>query len=167
MNVIANALEVFKPLVAQDYTNAVVSQVNALAAKYDLTDRKVTVDLANSWGEDGNRFRSLRNFVNTKTGGIYQEWLEKKAKAYAEDSVNAMVFKLVAKLGNLENVTVSGLDHTALTVTIRGTLHGAAVVLTQQRIINVSPKGKLFHQWPALIYVNGKKVSAAAYAKLI
>jgi hypothetical protein len=33
-------------------------------------------------------------------------------------------------------------------------------------IINVSPKGKLFNQFPARIYVNGKFTSAAAYAKL-
>jgi hypothetical protein len=49
---------------------------------------------------------------------------------------------------------------------IVGIKNDRSICIEQDRIVNVSPKGTLFNQFPARIYVNGKFTSAAAYAKL-
>lgn len=36
----------------------------------------------------------------------------------------------------------------------------------QDRIFNVISKGTLYNQWPARIYIDGKRISEAAYKRL-
>jgi hypothetical protein len=89
---------------------------------------------------------------------------DERVRKFAESNADAIiaqcVAKLVEKLGALDSVEI--LDfHGFQRFTVRGVRNGHTVAVEQSMIINVSPKGKLFNQFPALIYVDGVKVSAA------
>ena len=90
--------------------------------------------------------------------------LNKNAKAYGDRVSLEWYNKMRMKLGDLRNVKVlhrtRGGD-----ITVTGTLNGKAVILNQQRIINVSSKGTLFHQFPSRIYVDGKFMSEAQFKR--
>jgi hypothetical protein len=84
----------------------------------------------------------------------------KLAEAFADD----VLAKVNAKTGELtEGVAryVSGANFL-----ITGKKGENTVSIEQNQIINVSSKGKLFNQFPARIYVNGKFISAAKFAKI-
>ncbi len=86
------------------------------------------------------------------------------AAAFAEATVLAWEAKITAKLGELDSAKVTRMGGAEFNIT--GTRNGMDVRITQQMIVNVSSKGTLYNQFPALIYVNGKFTSAAKYAKL-
>ena len=96
---------------------------------------------------------------------IDTEALNKNAKKYGEKVALEWYNKVIAKLGPLRNVKASIMRGGDVIVT--GEYKGNKVRLDQQRIINVSSRGTLFHQWPSRIYVNGKFMSETAYKKLI
>jgi hypothetical protein len=84
----------------------------------------------------------------------------KLAEAFADD-VLAKVNAKVGELAEGKAVHVSGADFL-----ITGKKGDSKVVIEQNQIINVSSKGKLFNQYPARIYVDGKFTSAAKFAKI-
>lgn len=87
------------------------------------------------------------------------------AAEYAEQTIDQMIEKLEGKTGGLTEVEVLSVSAGASEVTLRGLRGGDLVAIEQRQILNCSPKGKLFNQYPALIYVNGKKTSEAAYKR--
>lgn len=97
---------------------------------------------------------------------INEERLESLSKHYGEDTALMWYNKMHSKLGALDGVSVSspGVDGM---ITISGHHGDNKVVVLQQRIINQSSTGTLFHQFPARIYVNDKFQSEAAYQKTI
>lgn len=88
--------------------------------------------------------------------------VEAAAEAAAQACCDELQARLEEKVAGLENVTVKSVGGGAFEVT--GTKNGKAVAVSQQTIINVSSKGKLFNQFPARIYVEGKLVPAAKFA---
>lgn len=169
INDIITKFDALKPGLAADFTAQVTRIVEELIAAHGKNIRKLHA----SWGTDGNRFRAVRHFIqydsNTMTAnpvGVNTEYLAKKAQQYADDQIAAFTLKLVRKLGALTEVSIIDLNIGGFTFDITGKLGIYAVRVQQSRIINVSPKGNLFHQWPALIYVEGKKVSEAAFKKI-
>lgn len=87
---------------------------------------------------------------------------------WADMELAAAVEKLASKVGSLDNVTVDHASYGAEWFTVTGARsNGDTVTIVQNQTINVSCKGKLFNQWPALIYVNGKKVSEAQYKRMV
>ena len=95
---------------------------------------------------------------------IVPERVARFAAATAIASAHSWETKLIGKLGAVTDVTIE--DHGAGNLTVRGTFDGSAVTLEQQRIINVSSHGKLFHQFPARIYVDGKATAERAFKGL-
>jgi hypothetical protein len=87
------------------------------------------------------------------------------AAEYADQTIDQMITKLEGKIGDLHEVEVLKVSPGASGVTLRGLRGGDVVAIEQRQILNCSPKGKLFNQYPALIYVNGKKTSEAAYKR--
>ena len=87
------------------------------------------------------------------------------AASYGKAAVAEVVAKLEAKLAGLETATVDRLNGFG-SFQISGTKAGRRVRIEQTTIVNVSSLGKVFNQYPALIYVDGKKTSAAAYARI-
>lgn len=95
---------------------------------------------------------------------INEERLAKAAKDYAAFTIAEWFNKLMEKVGDLTDVRFS--DYSAGDFTLHGKRGEHDVRIYQQRIINVSVKGKWFNQYPARLNVNGKAISAAAYKKL-
>jgi hypothetical protein len=95
---------------------------------------------------------------------IDAEKMEKAAAQYAKDTINTWKIKILAKLETLENVEVEHL--TGLTFRIYGTRQGRKIEIQQEMIINCSKNGKLFNQFPALIYVDGKRKSEKKYKEM-
>jgi hypothetical protein len=93
---------------------------------------------------------------------------EEKLAAYADNAakelVSAWIGKIEQKVGELESPEVCHVNDYAYLIT--GTRCGHAVSINQNMIINVSKRGVMFNQFPARITLDGKKISAAAYAKM-
>ena len=95
--------------------------------------------------------------------GINEAKLEAYAQAQAEAAAVEWEAKINAKLGTVESVEV--IHGRGPNFQIRAVRAGQRVTLDQQRTLNVSPKGRLFNQFPARLYVDGKFKSQAAYVK--
>lgn len=93
---------------------------------------------------------------------------EEKLAAYADKAakelVTAWIGKIEQKVGELDSPEVCHVNGYAYLIT--GTRDGHHVSINQNMIVNVSKHGLLFNQFPARITVDGKKISAAAYAKM-
>jgi hypothetical protein len=85
---------------------------------------------------------------------IDDERLARNAVKYAEATVESWLGKINSKIGDLEDAKVHRLND--MRFEIEGTKHGHSVRIDQDMIINQSSKGKLFNQFPARIYVDGK-----------
>lgn len=96
---------------------------------------------------------------------IVADALNKNAKEYGDRVALDWYNKVLAKLGPLKNVKAA--VRTSGDVVVTGDYKGTKVRLDQQRIINVSSRGMLFHQWPSRIYVDGESMSESAYKKFI
>jgi len=96
---------------------------------------------------------------------INTQALEKNAKEYGGRVALEWYNKMLSKLGPLKNVKVVMASHGDIMVT--GKYKDNDVRIDQQRIINVSSRGTLFHQFPSRIYVNGKFMSEVNYKKYI
>lgn len=91
--------------------------------------------------------------------------LRKRAKRYGEDVAVRWFYKTNAKLGALENPTLH--NDKGGYVEVSGERGGRKVFMRQQRIIKAAPTtGRLFHQFPALLYIDGKFFTEEAYARL-
>lgn len=78
--------------------------------------------------------------------------------------IEATLPKMVLKLGRAQ---VSKVDmQRGGAVHILAHLDGHEVRVEQQRILKVSPLGRLFCQWPSRVYVDGQFTPEAAYAKM-
>jgi hypothetical protein len=160
MTFLASDFAALRTQVAADYVNYVTRVLGGIFTRHDDASLR---RLGNEWGQDGAMWRELRRFV-AKDRTVKHDELAMFAAIYADQQVNSMVAKLEEKLVGCTDVSVPRFDGDTFVVRARKGAH--SVTLDQSRIINVSPKGKLFHQWPARIYVDGKFTSAAAFKKL-
>ncbi len=111
-------------------------------------------DTVTKRGQDGKEMHTLV---------LNEGKLAREAEDYGARTALQWFHKTNQKLGDLQNpVLISDRDGQ---VHVKGERGGQAVELVQQRIINVSPLGKLFHQFPSRIYVGGKFMTEEAYAK--
>ena len=94
-----------------------------------------------------------------------EELLLRKAKAYGEEAALDWFRKTDAKLGDVTEIEVPH-SRSGGHMVVTGKRVDRAIRLEQQRILKSSPKGKLFHQFPARIYVDGKFTPEAAYVRL-
>ena len=86
-----------------------------------------------------------------------------QASNYADAVIAAWRGKINAKIGELSAATVTRAD--GVSFRIAGERDGKQVTIVQQMIVNYRDHTP-YNQFPALIYVDGKKVSEAAYKKL-
>jgi len=97
---------------------------------------------------------------------VDEEALEKNAKTYGDRMALNWFDKLQSKIGVLEKVDVSPPSSSG-DIVVTGSHAENTVRVNQHRILNISSQGTLFHQFPALIYVNGKFMSEADYKRLV
>jgi hypothetical protein len=155
---IRTALEAFAPELTAQYTTFVTRRIERLIEQFGLGLKGI--------GNSGQykSYEAVAALFNRQTGEIRADRVEVAAAAYAAATIEAWAAKIDQKVGDLTDAEVQALDGARFRIT--GTKNGSNVVIEQDMIVNVSPKGKLFNQFPARIYVNGKFTSAAAYAKL-
>jgi hypothetical protein len=168
MNELNAALEAYKP---------------ELAARYETLIRwqfgKMVQDLGPKLPNVGNDGRWARVWYNTMTflvtrsddqgrrleAAILDEArLARVAAEYANDVVVSWEQKIAAKLGELESAQIKNMGDMQFYIT--GIKHGHRVTIEQTVILKTSPKGVLFNQFPARIYLNGKFTSEAAFKRL-
>jgi len=155
------ALEAYRPELEARFVRNVTRTIERLVTKFGADLRGVY----NSSEAVG--YQSVREFTTRTDDGdvvVHADRTEAAARAYAEHTVTAWAAKIEAKTGSLEGAEVVRGDGAAFT--IRGTKDGRQVLIHQDMIVNVSPRGLLFNQFPARIYVEGKFTSAAKFAAL-
>jgi hypothetical protein len=96
---------------------------------------------------------------------INEEKLDARATTWAKSTAMQWFDKIVVKLGEVEEVRDNTIGY-GTWVRVLATKAGRKVTMEQQMIVNVSPKGTLFNQFPARLYVDGKFTSEAQFKKL-
>jgi hypothetical protein len=152
------ALEAFAPELAAQFAGFATNRIERLIEQFGLGLKGI----ANSG--QYKSYEAVAGLFDRYTGEIRADRIEAAADAYAVTTIEAWAAKIDQKVGDLTDASVQALDGARFRIT--GTKGDRRVVIEQDRIINVSPKGTLFNQFPARIYVDGKFTSAAAYAKL-
>ena len=163
------AMLAHKPALQADYARQMRRVYNNLVAAYAGESKNIR-KAANSF-DHFHMWAVIREVVSyveqdfaTVAIVLNDARVEAVAEALAVEAVEEWRGKLEAKL---EGATDAECTYFAGNyITIHAKFNGKPVKIEQQRILNHSPKGKLFNQFPALIYVDGKKVSEAAYKKM-
>ena len=90
--------------------------------------------------------------------------LQAAARQLAQDVIAEWRTRIIGKMGEVEVPTVSQTAETSFGIV--GRKNGHEVRIEQGVILNVSSNGRLFRQFPARIYIDGKFRSEAAYRRL-
>lgn len=172
---IAKGLEAYKPVIAEDFVRytsfwledvqqqlgaAMVGVYNSRFARMWMTTVK---PLCETFAIDESQ--NIHKLHNTG----YRINAEKQARIaaeFAEAVVIDSAAKIAAKIGAVESLEVGVMDADGR-FTVRGTFQGKTVALRQIRVMKSSTRGVLFYQWPATIYVDGKKMSEVQFKKLV
>lgn len=93
-----------------------------------------------------------------------EKFLLEKAAQYGERTALEWFRKTNEKLGDVQNVDLGEPFRGEMVVIAER--DGKKIVLNQQRILKHSPRGLLFHQFPARIYVDKQFTTEAAYKKM-
>lgn len=163
--------DALKPALAADYVQQVTKIVERLCEQYSEREMR---RLSTSYSTDGTLYRAFRYHIIiwderrmlTERGRVNHQSIAIAAQRYADEQIAAFTSKLTKKLGDLTEVEIRDIDIGGFQFFITGRKGDAQVRVEQSRIINFSKLGKPYHQWPAIIYVDGKKVSEAAFKKL-
>jgi hypothetical protein len=155
---IRTALDAFAPELTAQFTSFATRRIERLIEQFGLGLRGI--------GNSGQykSYEAVAGLFDRYTGEIRADRLEAAAAAYAAATIEAWAAKIDQKIGDLIDAEVRALDGARFRIV--GIKNDRSICIEQDRIVNVSPKGTLFNQFPARIYVNGKFTSAAAYAKL-
>jgi hypothetical protein len=132
-------------------------------------------DMVQAFGADleniyNSRFASLfRNTLkpcSTKNAQGHYEIDEAKLHTFAsmeaKQQSQALIAKINAKVNELESPSIHHVS--GFNFSISGYRSGHRVTIKQSMIVNVSLRGKLFNQFPAWIYLDGKRLTASSYA---
>ena len=100
----------------------------------------------------------------THDGVVRADKLAAAAKAYGEKTALSWYWKMATKLGRAPDVQAV-VNPQYIDIKVLATVDGHRVEITQSIVYKVSSRGTPFHQFPALIYVDGKFTTEAAFAK--
>ena len=161
------------PAIAADYVAYVERLHAAMLAQHGSYSALRSLRSFNLGRYEYNRLAMVRRYLNSSAlngytspePGMNREFLAKEAAQYADDQIASFVAKLSKKLGDLTHVEVKRAnDSFECVVTGRMGEHAVSVVQNQKGVCN--SHGTYFHQWPALIYVDGKRMTEAAFKAL-
>lgn len=172
-NEIKNALEVMRPNLEKKYNNYL--KVNIEACLDELGEGLRHISNHWNWApiKDvllANCDKFLRDgfqYIN-RPGAAGYRFSEKKAlrssRRYSDEIIESYAAKAKSKLGALESAKLEWSSENYEFV-ISGVKNGLNVKINQRIKYNISKLGKAFVQFPALCYIDGKKISAAEYKK--
>lgn len=163
MNDFAAAFAPLLPALVEDYARhyrASAQRFIDAAAKFENPR-----DVFNLRGFGEAKYLILGHIWKGEAGSVNEAVVAKYAARAAAAAFDAMVAKLTKKVGSLTDIEVS---HTSANFefTITGRLGERRVMVYQSRVMNFTTQGKPYHQFPALIYVDGKKTTEANFKKL-
>jgi hypothetical protein len=157
LSIIQQALENERPELERQYKARMEWALNQLKEEFP----KNIWQAANSF----TYFNLLNLIKPCLIGGDLDEVrTNRAASSYATFTIQEIMAKLQAKLGELDEAEVKCIGGTEFTLS--GMKNGKKVFIRQIQILNVSSKGKLFNQYPTTIYLEGKRISEIAYKKL-
>jgi hypothetical protein len=156
------AFEAFKPMIAESYARMVSRAFDRMVEQFGPALRGVyNSESAKFYGETVARFTTRQGNRLSDPVVMDADKLAKGAAAYADAVVMEWAAKVEGKVGELDAAEVKRMDGIAFL--IRGTRGGKKVEIEQQMILKSSPRGTLFNQFPARIYVDGKFTPEAKY----
>ncbi len=172
---VAALFETVRTALQEDYAASVQSQLDRLIHLFGKT--RGHVSKARRCRRNFGAFKAIAPFLDSQGHRSFTDIqrldarldhakVAKAADRFASDTIDAIVAKVLSKVGDLDEAFTLRLQG-AGGFEVFGMVGGSTVLITQKRILNVSSKGKLFNQWPALIYVDGTKVSQKAFAEMI
>ena len=174
MKTIRAALEAEKPAAAAQYGQYISEYWVAFVAEFGDDAFELGKWFYN-FTSRGEYFRQRRRVIypftrervvdGVKREFICDDYLAKATAEYADQTIGQMIAKLEGKTGGLSEVEIVSISPGALEVTLRGKRGADLVTIEQRKILNMSSRGNLFNQYPALIYVNGKRFSEAAFKR--
>lgn len=94
-----------------------------------------------------------------------EEFAQREALQFAESAFASFVTKFTKKIGDPENITVN--FHGGGNCTLIGNVNGKAVKIDQSTVWKTSRTGTVFCQFPALIYVDQKRVFEKNYKEAV
>lgn len=147
------------------YGDAMVAKLGADYWRKKLPEDVSEGDVA-TFKHPVRTFLTVASLRNNGPAQIDRARLDKEAKAYAKQQIDQFVVKLTQKLGDLTDVRIRQVNAHGFECMIEGSLRGHKVLVKQSRKFVVNQHGTFFHQWPALIYVDGKFVTEAAFKRL-
>lgn len=109
--------------------------------------------------------RNLYEHVQANDVVFNEEFAQKEARQFAEQQFASFIAKFTKKIGDPQDITVKfkgGGDCTLI-----GNVNGHAVKIDQSTVWKVSSRGTHYCQFPALIYVDGKRVFEKNYAEAV
>ncbi len=154
-------VEVFQTQIA----NSIKFQFNVLLEKYGNTFSGVYNSRSYSvWKETIRPCTDRAGYSMSDPISLNDEKVARFSLKQAELFAEELIAKINNKAGELVNgkaIRVSGANFV-----ITGKKGDNQVTIEQNQIINVSVKGKLFNQYPARIYVDGKFTPASKFSKM-
>lgn len=168
MNIDA-AFNALKPALAARYISQVRSSFSSIVEKFGPAARGVyNSTYAGNYKSlvAPNVNRVSENGIVNAGAEIYLDEvkLALNAERYADEVAAAWLDKINAKLGELENTEIKHFGGCCFLIS--GHRGGKAVAIDQNVILKASTNGKLFNQFPARIYVDGKFTSEKKYHAL-
>ena len=162
-----------------EITKVITGQTETLTAIYDKAFRAAWAEVERvggfykasliSWVQGSYRMAGMvagREGDSMMAPRILDE--NKVAKRSAEQAAILAAnyaAKVEGKAEGMTDVTVSAMDATGAFI-VTGTKSGHAVEIRQSVVTKVSPKGTWFCQFPALVYIDGKKSTEKALKAL-
>lgn len=165
MNIEA-AFEALKPALAERYIAQVRASFEYIVEKFGPAAQGVANSVHyHNWTNlvRPNVNRVSDNGIVRANSEVYLDEvkLSINAQRYAEDAAQAWRHKINGKIGDLENVEIK--QWSGCNFLISGHRNGHAVAIDQNIVTKASPRGRLFNQFPARIYVDGKFTSEKKY----
>ncbi len=93
-----------------------------------------------------------------------EEKLQEQAERYGIEVATAWGNKIESKLENVKGIDFTARD--AGSFQFNGTREGRSIRLEQQTVTKFNKAGRMYHQFPARIYVDGQFLSEKAYKEL-
>lgn len=164
-NELRPSLETLRPSLEAHYVEYYTKIVNRLLGDNGLIDSREIVyynvgliySMTKKLDENNSRMSAPRE--------VDMERIERGASAYATSVIDSFVAKIESKLGALESSKViSGRGDFEFYV--EGVKDGKNVSIKQTLRQNWSSQGVPFDQFPALCYIDGKRIKASEFKKL-
>jgi len=164
-NELLSSLETLRPSLERHYVEYYTNLITRLLGDNGILDYRETCYY------DSNVLYSMTKNVDENNQSIRAarelnvERIESGASKYATNVIETFIAKIDSKLGALESSKVI-FGSANFEFFVEGVKDGQNVSIKQTLRQNWSANGKPFDQFPALCYIDGKRIKAAEFKKL-